>query len=913
MEKSAGKIRIDIVTNEENFNRQIKGIEKLAQKTGKVIAAAFASKQIYSFGKACTELASDLAEVQNVVDVTFPNMAKKINDFAKEAAESIGTSETMAKKFAGTFGAMAKAFGFAESEAADMSIELTKLAGDVASFYNLTQDEAYTKLKSVFTGETESLKDLGVVMTQSALDSYALANGFGKTTSAMTEAEKVALRYAFVQEKLSAASGDFARTSDGWANQLRVLNLQFDTLKATIGEGLIAALTPVIQVINIVIARLITLANYFSRFTKALFGGSKEADKTATSYESIEGSISNATKGLEEMASTMKKTLGLAGFDELNVLNKQEDSGSSAAAGTAGVSLAGIEGISSTENIETELTGLEVAALKIREKFLNLKKFFVENKDQIIAVIAGLVAGITTYLAIINFANFLSKAKKAFSGIKAAFSLLGAGFSGPALLIAAAVGLIVAGIVDLWNTSETFRENVKKCWTMISTAFTTAWKLIWNNGLQPMIKKLVELGQVIYQIYEESGLKTIFEFVITGIMAVASALLSALALAIATIVSIISNCISAVITVLTGAVEVIAMILYSLWEVIINTLKVSVEIIVSIVSKCISVVVAVLSSFAEVIAMILYSLWEIIVNTLKITVEIIIGIITTTWNVITTMVQLAVQFLIKLFETLISFITNMVLIISKAVVEGISFLGAKIKEFCDACKAIWQAFKQATIDLFTAMWNALINTLTNTINNILAKVSMLVTKWTISWTALKSAIVAVFLGIWNSIKYYINLIIGGIETMVNYIINGVNHAIQALNNLSFEIPDWKIFGDLAGTTFGLNLPSMNTISLPRLAQGGYVKANTPQLAMIGDNKRYGEIVTPENKMYEITYKSIADFMRMYMNQVGMQNNNAAKEIKLVVSGELAPFFRWLKIELDKENARVGTNFEVVYT
>lgn len=149
--------------------------------------------------------------------------------------------------------------------------------------------------------------------------------------------------------------------------------------------------------------------------------------------------------------------------------------------------------------------------------------------------------------------------------------------------------------------------------------------------------------------------------------------------------------------------------------------------------------------------------------------------------------------------------------------------------------------------------------------------------------------------------------------MVNYIINGVNHAIQALNNLSFEIPDWKIFGDLAGTTFGLNLPSMNTISLPRLAQGGYVKANTPQLAMIGDNKRYGEIVTPENKMYEITYKSIADFMRMYMNQVGMQNNNAAKEIKLVVSGELAPFFRWLKIELDKENARVGTNFEVVYT
>lgn len=105
---------------------------------------------------------------------------------------------------------MAKAFGFSEKQAYDMGTTLTGLAGDVASFYNLSQDEAYTKLKSVFTGETESLKDLGVVMTQTALDSYAMANGFGKTTSAMTEAEKVALRYQFVQDQLSAAQGDFA-------------------------------------------------------------------------------------------------------------------------------------------------------------------------------------------------------------------------------------------------------------------------------------------------------------------------------------------------------------------------------------------------------------------------------------------------------------------------------------------------------------------------------------------------------------------------------------------------------------------------------------------------------------------------------------------------------------------------------
>ena len=121
----------------------------------------------------------------------------------------------------------------------EMSTALTGLSGDVASFYNISQDEAYTKLKSVFTGETESLKDLGIVMTQTALDQFALANGFGKTTQAMSEAEKVALRYKFVTEQLSGASGDFLRTSDGWANQVRVLQLQFDSLKATIGQGLI--------------------------------------------------------------------------------------------------------------------------------------------------------------------------------------------------------------------------------------------------------------------------------------------------------------------------------------------------------------------------------------------------------------------------------------------------------------------------------------------------------------------------------------------------------------------------------------------------------------------------------------------------------------------------------------------------
>ena len=265
-----------------NLKKQFSGLADMAKKLGGAIAGAFAVSNIVAFGQEALALGSDLQEVQNVVDVTFDTMSAKVDEFAQNAAKTAGLSETMAKQYAGTFGAMADAFGFAEGEAFEMATALTQLSGDVVSFYNLSQDEAYTKLKSVFTGETESLKDLGVVMTQTALDSYALANGFGKVTSDMSEQEKVALRYQFVMDQLSNASGDFVRTQDSWANQTKVLALQFDSLKAAIGQGLIAILTPAIQKVNEFIPVLLDMAEKFKETTKALFsggdaGGLKEA------------------------------------------------------------------------------------------------------------------------------------------------------------------------------------------------------------------------------------------------------------------------------------------------------------------------------------------------------------------------------------------------------------------------------------------------------------------------------------------------------------------------------------------------------------------------------------------------------------------------------------------------------------
>lgn len=388
---SAGQIGLDLVINQQQFNKQLGGIQNLAKKTGKMLAGAFAVKGLTSFAKDCIELGSNLTEVQNVVDVVFPTMNKKVNEFAQNAASTFGLSETMAKKFTGTFGAMANAFGFSEKESYKMSTALTGLAGDVASFYNISQDEAFTKLKSVFSGETETLKDLGIVMTQTALDQYALANGFGKTTSAMTEQEKVALRYAFVQQQLQNATGDFSRTSDQWANQIRILSLQFDSLKASIGQGLINLFLPIVKVINTVLGKLMTLANAFKSFTamimgKKTSGASASLDKTATSAGKVSNSLNNATssanklnKSTKKVGDTAKKTAkkisGLMGFDQINKLTETKgSSGSKSSTPSSGTGSAGSGASGGNVDMGSLPKGEDEKATKLGKGYDNLRK-----------------------------------------------------------------------------------------------------------------------------------------------------------------------------------------------------------------------------------------------------------------------------------------------------------------------------------------------------------------------------------------------------------------------------------------------------------------------------------------------------------------------------------------------------------
>lgn len=383
--KSDGSVIIDTRMNTDGFGKgvktmkgQINGLSGAVGKLGAVIATVFVAGKIARLSKEAIKLGSDLQEVQNVVDVTFTTMNEQVNEFAKNAAETAGLSETMAKRYAGTFGAMAKAFGFAESESYNMATALTQLAGDVASFYNLTQDEAYTKLKSVFTGETESLKDLGVVMTQTALDSFAMANGYGKATKAMSEAEKVALRFAFVTNQLNAASGDFVRTSGSWANMIRILTLNFDSFKANVGQALINIFTPFLQVINQIVAKMAELSSRFLVFTQLLTGkgasGGGSPGKALEDIASGYGDVEDATKAAEKAQKSYT-----SGLDELNIISK--DTGGSGAVGGGAVSIPTVdivpddgktnEAISRFDERITELIGMFDALKKALSNLWN--------------------------------------------------------------------------------------------------------------------------------------------------------------------------------------------------------------------------------------------------------------------------------------------------------------------------------------------------------------------------------------------------------------------------------------------------------------------------------------------------------------------------------------------------------------
>ena len=261
-----GEITYKVTLDSDGAIKSMEKIEKTADKTSKKadeLANKFKSigtkmtvgltVPITAFGTYAVKMASDLNEVQNVVDTTFENSSETINKFAKSAAEQFGISELSAKQFTGTMGAMLKSMGLGNKDITDMSIALSGLAGDMASFYNLDPEEAFEKLRSGISGETEPLKQLGINMSVVNLEAFAMSKGITKSYDSMTQAEQATLRYQYIMETTADAQGDYSKTADSTANKTRTTMLQFQTLSAELGQQLLPIVNDVLGALQSVI------------------------------------------------------------------------------------------------------------------------------------------------------------------------------------------------------------------------------------------------------------------------------------------------------------------------------------------------------------------------------------------------------------------------------------------------------------------------------------------------------------------------------------------------------------------------------------------------------------------------------------------------------------------------------------
>lgn len=361
------------------------GLTGVLGKLGALAAGAFAVKALVGFGSSAIELGSNLAEVQNVVDVTFGSMSGKINSFAQSAMTGFGLSETSAKRYTGTMGAMLKSMGMSVDQSADMSMAMTGLAGDFASFYNLDSEEAFAKIRSGISGETEPLKQLGINMSQANLEAFGLSQGINKSYGSMTQAEQALLRYNYLMQVSSDAQGDFARTSTSWANQTRVLKLQWDSFKAGFGQGLINLFSPILVGINQIMGGLIKMGAMFNAFTASLFGSQKASNGLGQSLVGIANSGTDAANSQSTLADASKAAGkaakgSVAGFDEVNTLQDNAASGSSGAGTSTAISTAAGGGVQAPA-VDTSLMEASLAKLKGLFNFENIKRSWANLKS----------------------------------------------------------------------------------------------------------------------------------------------------------------------------------------------------------------------------------------------------------------------------------------------------------------------------------------------------------------------------------------------------------------------------------------------------------------------------------------------------------------------------------------------------
>lgn len=494
------------------------GIKTASFNLGNLLKTAIGFKAIRglaNLGKSAIGFGSAITEIENVVDVSFGSMADEAYKFASTAKEQFGLSELAAKQYSGTMMAMMKSSGVAQDAASKMSISLAGLAGDIASFYNIDTDTAFQKIRSGISGEIEPLRQLGINLSVANMEAYALSRGITTSYNAMSQAEKVALRYNYLMSVTGDVQGDFARTSGTWANQVRLLTLNFQSLSAVIGQGLIAGILPAIQALNALMSKLMQAANVFRNFMYVLMGKKLKGSQSGVSdivsnLGGIETAGDDASSGLDDATSSakkLKKALSVLPFDQLNQLTDNSDNSGTASKslgsglGDLADSFSGIQD-SLDEVLTVDETPINKWASKIRKAFIN------KDWQGLGFTIADMInVGMEKIYEVINWNNVGPKITEFVNAFTTAFNsmvsgidfdlmgrMLGAGINtavNTLNLLLGEGGIDFSGIGA--KLSQLLKGAIKEIdWTglgnLIGNSFMASWKML-SGFVKDMSKK----------------------------------------------------------------------------------------------------------------------------------------------------------------------------------------------------------------------------------------------------------------------------------------------------------------------------------------------------------------------------------------------------------------------------------------
>jgi len=444
-------------------NKSSKSVRVLKASLGKIagiLAAGFSIGAIVNIGKEAVNLASDLTEVQNVVNTAFGSMSQKMEDFADTAIDTYGISKLTAKNIGSTYTAMARGMGQSLDEATDKALEMTGRVADIASFYNLTIDRANTIGRAVYSGETEPLKQIGVIMTENQLAAFALANGYDTLYKNMNAAQKLEVRQAYFLSQTNLAAGDFVKTQNSWSNQTKILSERWKEFLSVLGTGLIQILAPALKFLNQFISSMTAALTAFNKF----LGINTEVSATgAAGIADIADSMDDVASNTEAANDAQKDLLGT--YDKLNVISQDTSSGASGVGGGAGAG-----GLDITETVDEDKT-----------KFL----------DSQVGKMKKILDGFSNYVKTNfgdTFKNIGTDMKKNMSNTKTIFSGI---LEDIKALIPPFINYLNTDFPAMINTALATAGNViNGTWDSLNLVLSTSW----DSYIYPIFSKFITDG-----------------------------------------------------------------------------------------------------------------------------------------------------------------------------------------------------------------------------------------------------------------------------------------------------------------------------------------------------------------------------------------------------------------------------------